>query len=179
MFSVATGLIYGRFSRPQPRILFSENMVIAPYQEGLNAVMFRVSNGRKNVLMDLEASLVLAVQTKNETGFIYKYHRLNLEIDNIHFLPLSWTIVHPIDEGSPLFGKSEAELKAMQGEFMVLFRAFDDGFGQQLLRRSSYTFAKDMIVGARFIRNFDVDEAGELNLNLHQLHEVESCPLNI
>ncbi|MEJ7607986.1 MAG: ion channel [Bryobacteraceae bacterium] len=57
-FALATGLLYGRFSRPTAKIAFSDRMVVAPYQE-ITALQFRMANRRPNVLMELEAQVML------------------------------------------------------------------------------------------------------------------------
>src|ERR1035437_1938736 len=104
-FAVATGLLFGRVSRPSARIGFSENMVVAPYQEG-ESLQFRVVNRRANSLMEMEARLLL-MTVETENGELRRSYRvLRLERPGVLFLPLSWTVVHPIDEDSPLWGKT-------------------------------------------------------------------------
>tara|TARA_Y100000782_G_C10186932_1_gene267246 strand:+ start:3894 stop:4922 length:1029 start_codon:yes stop_codon:yes gene_type:complete len=178
MFSVATGLIYGRFSRPKPRFLFSEKMILAPYKDQQNALMFRVSNGRSNALMDLSVNVMLAMRTKDQHGWSLKYFRLKLETSRIHFLPLSWTIVHPIDEESPFYGLSPSAIEAMSGEVLVLFRAFDEGFGQLIHKRHSYILNDEFIIGAKFVRNFGPNEDGSIDLRNDHIGDYVKCELN-
>src|SRR3954447_23249573 len=95
-FAVATGLLFGRVSRPSARIGFSENMLVTDYQEGLS-LQFRVVNRRQNSLMELEArTMLMTVQMENGNAK-RRYELLKLERERIIFFPLTWTVVHPID----------------------------------------------------------------------------------
>lgn len=167
-FAFATGLLYGRFSRPNAKLLFSDNIVLAPYQEG-KAIMFRVMNARRNVLMDLEISVLLSYLDKKEKGWNRKFFRLNLETSSIQFLPLSWTVVHPIDEDSPLKDISIDYLKEHEGELMISLKAFDDSFSQQVHRRYSYTF-DELVENVTFKRPYFVDEEGNIVLDADLLN---------
>src|SRR5436305_2006546 len=107
-FAIATGLVFGRFSRPSARIAFSSRMLVAPYQD-VNSLQFRVVNRRSNNLIDVEARLLLmTVETSN--GILKRrFESLELERPQVLFFPLTWTVVHPITATSPLFGKSAEE----------------------------------------------------------------------
>jgi len=168
-FALATGLLYGRFSRPSARILFSRNAVVAPYKE-IKALMFRTANLRNNDLIEVEANL-LAVFVDSETHN-RKYYGMKLERRSVYFFPLSWTVVHPIDEDSPFFNKSTQELKELQTEILVQFKAFDDTFSQTVHTRFSYTI-DEIIWNAKFKPAFEPDEKGEIIFDLNRIHEYE------
>jgi inward rectifier potassium channel len=53
---------------------------------------------------------------------------------------MNWTVVHPIDEDSPLLGLNEADMKDADVELYVLVKGFDDVFSNQVLKRTSYTY---------------------------------------
>jgi inward rectifier potassium channel len=164
-------LVFGRFSRPVERIQFSNKMVLAPYQDG-TSLQFRVANRRSNNLMEIEARVLLMTVEKTSDGPRRKYAPLVLERSNVVFLPLAWTIVHPIDDSSPLKGKTAQDLAQLQAEFLVLVRAFDDTFFQTVHVRYSYRY--DQVVwGARFVPNFEVDEHGHMVLDLARLSECQ------
>ncbi len=163
-FAVATGLLYGRFSRPAARILYSENALIAPYQE-VTSLQFRIANRRSNELMELEASVLLMNVVGDPADLRREYRLLPLERQRIFFFPLTWTVVHIIDEASPLYRKTAAELEAMQAEFMILIKGFDDTFSQTVHSRYSYTYS-DLVWGAKFAPAFEVNTKGELVLDL-------------
>ena len=167
-FALGTGLLYGRFSRPSARIAFSRQMVIAPFNDG-RALMFRVANQRPNVLMELEATVLMMTVEEGSGGMQRRYQPLSLERDKVFFLPLSWTLVHAIAEDSPLNGLGPKELQALQAEFLILVKAFDDTFGQTVHARRSYTF-DEVEWGQRFLPAFAVTGDGDLELDLSLLN---------
>jgi inward rectifier potassium channel len=171
-FAVATGLLFGRVSRPSARIGFSDNMLVAPYQDG-TSLQFRVVNRRTNDLMDLDVRMMLmSVDTKNGKA-AREYTRLKLEREQVVFLPLTWTIVHPIDNESPLFGKTESDMKEQQTELLIVIKAYDDTFSQTVIARHSYRY-DEIIWHRRFSPAFFVDDEGDIVLELPKLGELAS-----
>jgi inward rectifier potassium channel len=100
-FAIATGLLFGRFSRPSARFGFSQNMLIAPYKGG-TSLQFRLVNRRTNNIVDLEARLLLMQVEVCGDKMERKFLQLELERNSILFFPLTWTVVHPIKPSSPL-----------------------------------------------------------------------------
>jgi inward rectifier potassium channel len=166
-FAVATGLLYGRFSRPSARIGFSENMIVAPYQDG-TSLQFRVANRRQNSLMELEVRMLL--MTVQEEGGQQKrrYDLLKLERPQVLFLPLTWTIVHPIDQESPIWNQTAEDMKKQQAEVLITIKGYDDTFNQAVLARYSYRH-DEIIWGKRFIPAFFVDDHGDLILEVGKI----------
>jgi inward rectifier potassium channel len=170
-FAFGAGLLYGRFSRPTARILFSSKALLAPYQDG-QSIQLRVANLRASALVDLEATVVLMMVEGSGPNARRTYARLELERESIFFLPLTWTIVHPLDASSPLSGKSEEELAAKSAEIMVLIRGFDDTYNQLVNARSSYRY-DEILWGYRFRPAFVNDDDGHLVLDLAKMDDVE------
>ena len=159
-FSLITGLLVARVSRPSARIHYSDNALIAPYQNA-TALMFRIANERSNNLMELEAQVMLMQVTGAAGSPERKFDNLALERASVLLFPLTWTIVHPIDEASPLYGKSAADLAQMQIEVIVLVKGFDETFSQVV--HSRYSYRADKIVwGAKFLPAFRVEPEGML-----------------
>jgi inward rectifier potassium channel len=169
-FALATGLLFGRFSRPSARIGFSDKMVIAPYQDGVS-LQFRIVNERENSLMELEAKVMLMTVegAAPESRRIYKV--LSLERPSVYFFPLTWTIVHPIDPGSALHGKTAADLEELQAEILILIKGYDDTFSQTVTARYSYRY-DEIVWGAHFTPAFHVDEEGDLVLEIDKVGEL-------
>ncbi len=172
-FAVGTGLLFARFARPKAHILFSPQALIAPYQGGI-ALMFRIANERSNQLIEVEVQ-VSASFVKGDDHSQREFHTLVLERSSINFFPLSWTLVHPIDERSPLFGMTESNLGERNPEFFVLVKGFDDVFSQVVHARFSYK-AHEIIWGARFVRIFQ-QEGKHVALDLSHLGEFEPAIL--
>ncbi|HJV23958.1 MAG TPA: ion channel [Holophagaceae bacterium] len=172
-FALGCGLLYGRFSRPHARVRFTHRAVIGPYRGG-RAFMFRIVNERSNQLIEVEASVSLSMNNP-DTG-LRTFHTLVLERTHINLFPSNWTIVHPLDETSPLAGLDESAIHAADVEFIVLIKAFDDTFAQTVYARSSYK-AGELVWGARFASMVEVPEAGHPVVDLGRLDEIEAVDL--
>lgn len=169
-FAVATGLLFGRVSRPSARIGFSAAMIVTPYQDA-NSLQFRIVNRRRNSLMELEARVMLMTVGTEEAGLKRNYQLLRLEREKVIFFPLTWTIVHPIDEDSPLYGKTAEDLRRLQAEVLVLIKGYDDTFSQTVLARRSYRH-DEIVWGKRFARAFSVDRHGDLVLDVGKVSDL-------
>jgi inward rectifier potassium channel len=168
-FALATGVMFGRVSRPSARIGFSEKMLVAPYQDGLS-LQFRLVNRRPNVLIEMNASIMLMTVEPGPSGLTRKFQNLTLERPSVYFFPLTWTVVHPIDESSPLRGKTQAELEALQAEILILIKGFDDTFSQTVNARYSYRY-DEMVWDARFSPAFHIDGDGHMILDVNRVGE--------
>jgi inward rectifier potassium channel len=170
VFAVATGLMFGRVSRPSARIGFSANLLVSPYQDG-SSLQFRVVNRRSNSIVELEARLLL-MSVQMENGEARRtYDNLRLERERVLFLPLTWTLVHPIDNQSPLWGKTAEDLSRLQAELMVLLKGHDDTFNQTVFARRSYRH-DEIVWGAHFSPAFYTGAEGELVLELRKVGEL-------
>jgi len=170
-FAVIAGLVFARFSRPTARILYSDWAVIAPYR-GITALEFRVANGRNNQMIEVNAK-VLFTRFENVDGRpLRKYYQLPLERDNVTFFPLSWTIVHPIDEQSPLKGLSREELVASNAEVLVLMQGIDETFAQNVHSRSSYRM-DEIVWNAKFADVFSGMKEKNLTVDMRKFSKVE------
>src|SRR4051812_31111531 len=169
-FAVATGLLFGRVSRPSARIGFSENMLLTEYQDGAS-LQFRIVNRRKNSLMELEARTMLMTVVMENGKAKRNYQLLKLEREKVIFFPLTWTVVHPIDSESPLFGRTAEELRRLQAEVLILIKGYDDTFSQTVLARRSYRH-DEIVWGRRFAPAFFVDAEGALVLEVSKVGEI-------
>jgi len=172
-FALATGLLYGRFSRPSTMIQYSKRAVIAPYQDD-NGFMFRVVNPQNNHLLELEIQLNLFMQRKNSN--LRDFHVLELERDKVAFMPYMWTIVHPILESSPLFQLQKGDLLEKDAEFIVTMKAFDESTSQNVYSRSSYK-ASEISWGEKFVYAV-TQEAHGLTIDVGKLDATEKVELN-
>ncbi len=171
VFAIATGLLYGRFSRPSARIIYSKNAIVAPYQDG-TSLQFRITNARRNVLMNMEARVMLMVVNSEDGVLKRNFIDLPLERTSIYFFALTWTIVHPIDSASPLFRKTREDLSKLSAEILILIQGFDDTFSQQVHSRYSYRH-DELIWGAKFVPTFKVDDEGALVVEVDRIDELK------
>jgi inward rectifier potassium channel len=174
-FAIATGVLFGRFSRPSARFGFSSKMAVAPYNNA-TSLQFRVVNRRSNNLIEVQARVMLMTVQGNKGGLARKYAYLELEREQVLFLPLTWTVVHPITETSPFYGKTPAELARLQAEIVIMMRGYDETFGQTVYARYSYRF-DEIEWGVKFSSAFDVDTKGEMVLWVDRVSSTEPAPL--
>jgi len=166
-FAIATGVLFGRFSRPRAEILYSKNILIAPYDD-ITGLMFRISNKMQYELMEAEASVTMTLNNPetNRREFL----NLALEINHIDYLALTWTIVHPIDENSPIYGLTAKDLEERDAEVLVLVKAINDTFSQTVYSRYSYKW-DDIVEKARFKPlNQEPDHRGKLRISITDIH---------
>jgi inward rectifier potassium channel len=167
-FALGTGILFARFSRPTAAVMFSSRAVIAPYR-GKTAFMFRVTNSRSNQLVELEAKVLFS----RIEGNVRRYDQVRLERSRVTFFPLSWTVVHPIDEKSPMLGMSADELAAKDVEFMILLTGTDETFSQVVHARSSYK-PEEIVFGQKFVNIYKpIDKLGVVSIDVRRLSETE------
>lgn len=172
-FALATGILYGRFSRPEAKILYSHNLVIAPYKDK-TGLMFRMANIRRNQLIETEIEVNVGY---TEPGAKTRsFASAELERKKIALFPTSWTLVHPIDENSVFFDRTDEELAEMKIEIFVTMKAFDDTFSQTIYSRTSYR-AHEIVRGAKFLPMFHQREDGKTVLDLRLINAMEKVEL--
>ena len=171
------GVIFARFARPVAKILFSESAVIAPYPSGGSALMFRIVNQKSNQIVNIEAKVLLTRRKAGGGAAEREFINLRLERDRVVFFPLAWTVVHPIDDSSPLFGVDEQEFRATDPELLVLLNGFDETFSQTVHARSSYK-GTEIEWGARFRTLFlPLEDDGGIRIDVRRLHEIDRVNL--
>ncbi len=170
-FALSTGLVFARFSRPSADIVFSRNAVVAPYR-GEKAFEFRIVNQRQNEIIELRAKVVFSQREACNGRVVRRFYDLSLERDRVTFFPASWTIVHRIDERSPLHGLSPEGCRWADAEFLVLLTGMDDTFAQVVHARTSYK-ADEVIWDATFEDILQRrSEGGLLSIDVQGVHGV-------
>lgn len=168
-FALATGLLYGRFSRPTAKMIYSEKIIVAPYQDG-KAYMFRLANLRSNQLIDLEMNVMLSINISENGKSTRRFVQLELERKAIQLLTLGWTIVHPITEDSPLYDLNKKDLLDSEAEFVIFLKAFDDAFSQNVHSRTSYQ-ASEIVFDAKFDQIIKTDEDGIFTIDISKVSD--------
>jgi inward rectifier potassium channel len=171
-FALATGLLYGRFSRPSAQIIYSNNILIAPYLGDKKGLMFRLANLRRNMLIDLEIEIIFSFNETVDGKTVRRFYPLEVERRKVSLLTINWTIVHPLDENSPLIDMTKEDFESSEAGFAILLRAFDDTFSQTVHSRTTYLHP-DVVWGARFKPIFHRDETGKIVLDLSKINDHE------
>jgi inward rectifier potassium channel len=172
-FALATGMLYGRFSKPSARIMYSEHAVIAPYLD-INGFMFRVVNPQHNELLEVEINVSLSIKRENST--LRNFYQLELERPKVVFFPAMWTVVHPINKSSPLYKWTEKDLHVRDVEFIVMIKAFDESFSQTVYSRSSYK--ADEIRWAQKFVYAGAQDKDRISIDVGMIDESEPAILN-
>lgn len=169
--ALATGLVFARFSRPVARIRFSRNAVVGPF-EGGKALKFRIANLRKSQLIELSAKVHFSRIESSSEGRHRRFYDLALERRRVTFFPLHWTLVHPIDESSPLAGLCGEDCLAADAEVLILLTGTDETFSQTVHARSSYK-AGEIMWDADFVSLLPpLDHMGPLTIDLRKLDDI-------
>ncbi len=175
-FALATGMLYGRFSRPSAKIVYSKNLLVAPYLDTCRGLMFRLANLRRNTLIDLDIEIIFSYNEDVNGKILRRFYQLELERKTVSILTLNWTVVHPLNDQSPLKDMTPEDLEKTQASFAVLLKAFDDSFSQTVHSRTSYQH-DDIVWGARFKPAFDRDEEGRIVLDLSRINDFANVDL--
>lgn len=177
-FAIATGLFYGRFSRPRAYLKFSDIAVIAPFKEG-SALMFRLAPYKNNALTDADVIVTTAIEVMENGAPKSKFYQLKTQLSRINTLALNWTIVHVIDEDSPFNGFSEDDFKNTAIEIIVHIRAFDEVFSNTVVQRTSYV-SREIIYGAKFVPMYYPDKQNlSTILDLDKINDYQKAELPV
>jgi len=170
-FALATGLMFGRFARPRAYLIFSDHSLVSPYKD-ITGLMFRFASYKdKHTLTNVEIRVNIGLQVQVDGKAEYRYYDLALERTKVESLPMNWTVVHPIDEKSPLQGFSYEDMRASDVEIYVLIRAFDDVYSNVVQQRTSYTY-EEIKFNNKFIPMYRESDDGKTTiLELHKLNE--------
>jgi inward rectifier potassium channel len=169
-FALVTGILYGRFAKPKADIQYSNKALISPYND-ITGFMFRIANKKQNELIETECQLVLAInnlETKKRD-----FHFLDLERSKINFLPLTWTLVHPIDDKSQLYEVTQDEFNQRDGEFIILIKSITDTYFHTVYSRMSYK-ASEIAWNAKFVPMKQMPHKdGSISINLNDIHSYD------
>ena len=166
-----TGLVFARVSRPTARVVFSDVATISNYN-GIPTLMFRIRNLRRNQI--LEGQIMLSVMRKeisSEGHEMYRFHTLRLLRSQTPIFALTWTVMHPIDRSSPLYGMTPADLESMQGEAIATMTGLDETFSQTIHARHSY-LPSEILWNHRFVDIFSTRPDGRRVVNYENFHDV-------
>ena len=177
-FALATGLLYGRFSKPKAYIHYSKNAIFAPFKEG-TALMFRMVPYTKNHLVNVEVKVTLVLRIMEDGIMKNKFFNVPLDISKSITMTANWTLVHVINEDSPFYNLSKEDMSNAQAEVLIFVQGFDESFSNTVISRTSYSH-EDFIYGAKFKPMFHPDANNTTTiLHLDRLNDYEPAEINI
>lgn len=167
-FSLISAVLYARFAKPKANLVYSEQALIAPFKDGWS-FQVRLANRRNTLMVEVEARILLVMADVDDQGERLNYFNLPLQLDRVTFMPLSWTLVHPINADSPLAGLAAEDLRKRRAEFLVIIKGMDEGYMGSVHTRRSFRY-DEVEWGARFVRAFSVKD-GATRLDLDKLSD--------
>lgn len=171
--ALMTGLAFARFSQPTARVVFSQVAVVTTYN-GVPTLMLRVGNHRYNQIIEAEVRLYLMLDELSSEGhFLRRLYDLKLVRERTSSFTLTWTIMHPIDQDSVLWGVTQPMLEKVKAQLNVSLTGIDETVSQSIHARHSYGY-QEILWDTRFVDMISRDEGGHRYLDFSKFHEVIS-----
>ncbi len=176
--AVLTGLVFARFSRATPRVLYSRVAVVLPHS-GVPTLMLRAANLRRNLIQEAQLRLyLLRDEITPEGQAMRRIYDLKLLRDRTPSFSLSWTAMHPIDELSPLFGMTAESLQKTSTTLAVSLSGIDVTISQMVHSRHDYA-AQDILFNHQFADIVSVTPDGHRYLDYNHFHNVAPFKPNL
>jgi inward rectifier potassium channel len=170
--ALATGLIFARFSRPRARIMFSRYAVVRPI-DGHMTLLARAANGRQNMITEARGMMrMMRVETSPEGYSLRKLYDLPLVREQHPAFQFSWTLMHVIDETSPLFGETAESMEAREATLLVTIEGADEQTSQTMQAR--HTWEADAIRWQHKYVDLVREEDGVSHIDYMHFHEIEA-----
>jgi inward rectifier potassium channel len=173
--AVAAGLIFARFSQPTARVLFSNVAVVTLYN-GVPTLMFRCANERRNQIFEAQVHVDFARQETSAEGMdLRRSYELDLARNRNPQFSLSWTVMHPVDAASPLYGIDPDLLAGQEASIVVTLTGIDETISQTVFARTAYR-ADEILWGRKFVDILSETENGDTLVDYRRFHDtVESA----
>ncbi len=171
--AIMTGLTFVRFSRPRGKFLWADKAVVTSYN-GRLTLMVRVGNGRAGLLTDANARLAALLGERTREGqFFRRIHDLKLSRARLPVFVLTWTLMHEIDETSPLWGFDADKFAASDIRLFAGVEAHDRTLAADVSDMKDYG-APDVAFGMRYADAVSIDEEGRTIADLDRISLIES-----
>ena len=169
--AVATGVIFARVSRPTARVVFSRNALITTH-DGERVLMFRAANERANQILEAEVTVSITKQRFTTEGVrMRRFDDLKTVRGRSPLFALTWTIIHVIDEESPLYGETFETLDASGAQIIIVLSGMDETFAQRIHARHAY-LPEDIAWQRRFADVIIFDEDGRRVIDYGRFHDL-------
>ena len=166
--AILTGLTFVRFSKPKSKFVFAKSMVVTSHN-GRPTLMLRIGNGRPGPLADVRARIsALITEVSAEGNSFRRTHDLTLARQHIPVLPLAWTLMHEIDEASPLAGMDAAAMEERDIRFYVSVEARDPSLSAMVYRTLDY-LPREVAFGYHYADAIITDESGLIIMDLARI----------
>ncbi|NER52105.1 MAG: ATP-sensitive inward rectifier potassium channel 10, partial [Symploca sp. SIO1A3] len=170
--AMSTGLMFARFSLPTAKVIFSNVAVITPYN-GVPTLIFRTANKRRNRILEAQVGVsLLRDEITKEGDFMRRFYDLKLVRNQTPIFALTWTVMHTIDESSPLYGATPESLVDNNSEIVMILTGLDETVSQTIHARHSY-IESEIFWNHRFVDIFSRTRNGRPLIDYTRFHDVE------
>jgi inward rectifier potassium channel len=174
--AVMTGLVFAKFARPTARVMFSRHAVLDPgLDDDHPTLTFRLANERSNQIVDATVDIVMVrTELQPDGSSMRRMHTLALERSRSPLFALSWTVMHTLDESSPLHDTTIEQMRETSVELVISLTGIDGTLSQNIYARHSYV-ADDIVDQARLVDIFRRDEDGKMMIDFEHFHDIEDA----
>ncbi|NJR25660.1 MAG: ATP-sensitive inward rectifier potassium channel 10 [Richelia sp. CSU_2_1] len=171
--AMVTGLAFAKFSRPTARVIFSRVAVIAPFN-GVPTLMYRTANQRRNQILEAQQRATLIRDEVTAEGeLMRRFYDLQLMRSNSPIFALTWTVMHAIDENSPLYDLTAKDLVEHQTEIVITLTGIDETVSQTIHARHSFV-ASEVLWDMRFVDIISRTPDGKRVVDYTRFHQVKA-----
>ena len=175
---IMTGLAFSRFSRPTARVIFSRVAVITPFN-GVPTLMYRTGNQRFNQILEAQQrATLIRDEVTSEGEFMRRFYDLQLVRSQSPIFALTWTVMHAIDESSPLYQLTAKDLIECQAEIVITLTGIDETVSQTIHARHSFV-ASEIMCNMRFVDIILRTPDGGRVVDYTRFHEVKAVEENL
>jgi inward rectifier potassium channel len=169
--AVTTGLVFARVSKPTARVLFSQVAIVTRF-DGAKTLMFRAANQRGNQVLEAQVMVYVARQVTTAEGLTMRaFYELPVVRARSPLFLLSWSVMHRIDEKSPLYGLTEEDMRAEGADIIVALSGVDETFAQRIHARHVYS-ADQVLWDKQFVDILSLTPDGQRSIDYRKFHEV-------
>jgi inward rectifier potassium channel len=170
--AVMTGLAFARFSKPTARVMFSRFVVIIPH-EGVPTLMFRTANQRRNMILEAQMKVYLMRDEVTAEGqFMRRIHDLRLLRNQSPSFTLTWSVMHVIDESSPLYDMTTESLRQTNTLLIISMSGIDETVAQVVHARHTYG-ANEIVWNHRFVDIMHHTADGHRYIDYKHFHDIQ------
>ena len=171
-FAIATGLMFNKFAVPRARVMFSDPIVITT-RAGKPTLMLRVGNARGNEIIEASMRVTVLKTERTEEGHqMRRLHDLRLERTTTPVFAMTWTVIHTIDEASPLYGEDAPSMERDEMAFVVSLTGLDGTFSQTIHARRMYEW-HDVRFAHRFVDIISFQADGRARIDYTHFHDTQ------
>ncbi|BAZ14487.1 K+ channel inward rectifier domain-containing protein [Calothrix sp. NIES-4071] len=173
ILTMASGIMFARFSLPKARVIFSRIVLITTYN-GLPTLMLRIANKRENWILEAQVRLTIVRNEYTKEGsFMRRFYDVPLVRSDSPLFALSWSVMHTIDENSPLYGMTQHKMIEDEMEILVIFTGIDETVSQTIHARHSYV-PDEIVWGAQFVDILTRTRDGKRCIDYAKFHDFVS-----